>query len=311
MQVTLSIVTAAYNAGAVIDWAVRSLMPQLAEDVEWIIVDDGATDGSAAILDELAAAHAQIHVIHTKNRGAGAARNTGIRTAQGEWIAFLDADDYFTDTAIADIVALVESSGAQDTDIFYLPKIMTDMDGREPHVVQPESPIRNGLPELEFWSSLYRTSYLRQAEVCFPEHREQDVETAFRLLAFNRTTRIRIRHDPAFLVHRDNPDSNVHTWNPERLLRVKTIVYADLIGELADAPENVRKKIVSTLYTSIDQYLIAVIRRHVHPSKNRLQTVTHIGWHYLGRRCTAKTWAKKILFMLLAAATPFRAGTAQ
>ncbi|MGO4922442.1 glycosyltransferase family 2 protein [Bifidobacterium choerinum] len=311
MQVTLSIITAAYNAGMVIDRAVRSLMLQLVEDVEWIIVDDGATDGSAAMLDELAAAHAQIHVIHTENRGAGAARNTGIRAAQGEWIAFLDADDYFTDTAIADIAALVGSSDAQDTDIFYLPKIVTDMEGRAPHVVQPESLIRNGLPDLEFWSSLYRNSYLRQADVRFPEHREQDVETAFRLLAFNRTTRIRTRHDPAFLVHRDNPDSNVHTWNPERLLRVKSTVYADLIGELADAPANVRKKIVSTLYTSIDQYLIAVIRRHIHPSKNQLQTVTRIGWHSLGRQCTAKTWAKKMLFMLLVVVTSFRASTAR
>lgn len=304
MRQPLSIITPAYNAGNVIDRAVQAVAPQLDDGIEWIIIDDGSTDGSGARLDEIAEAHTQIRVIHTANRGAGAARNTGIREARGKWIAFLDADDYVTDTAIADITTLIAAPDAQEVDVFYLPKIMTDMAGEELHVVQPESVIRDGLPELEFWSSLYRADYLRRADVRFPEYREQDVETAFRLLAFNRTNRVRIQHDLAFLVHRDNPDSNVHTWDPERLLRVKSVVYDDLLGELPNVPANVRKKIVSTLYTSVDQYLIEAVRRHTQSNSAHLKKVVRLGYAHLGTPCTVKTWAKKALFVALSLAAP-------
>lgn len=304
MHMTISIITPVYNAGKVIGRAVQSIVPQLSDGVEWIIVDDGSTDGSDAYLDEIADAHTSVRVIHTSNRGAGAARNTGIREAQGEWVAFLDADDYFTDTAIADINKTVEGSALRDADVIYLPKVMTNMEGTDLHVVQPESPIKDGLPELEFWSSLYRAEYLRHADIRFPEYQEQDVETAFRLLAFNRTNRVRIQHEPAFLVHRDNPDSNVHTWDPERLLRVKSVVYADLLGELPNAPANVRKKIVSTLYTSVDQYLIEAVRHHTQPNSAHVQKVLRLGYAHLGTPCTVKTWAKKALFVALSLVAP-------
>lgn len=305
MEGVISIITPAYNAGKVIDRAVDAIVPQMDSNVEWVIVDDGSTDGSGAYLDKIAAVHPRIRIIHTPNRGAGAARNTGIHEAHGEWIAFLDADDYFTDTAIADIRTLIVAPRAREVDIFYLPKIMTDMEGADARVVQPESAIKDGLPELEFWSSLYRTEYLKRADVRFPEHREQDVETAFRMLAFNRTNRIRTQHEPAFLAHRDNPNSNVHTWDPERLLRVKSVVYADLLGKLPNVPANVRKKIVSTLYTSVDQYLIETARRRISSDSVHLQTVLRLGRAHLGAPCTVRTWVKKALFVALSLITPF------
>ena len=298
MSAVLSIVTPAYNAEGVIDRAVQSIVPQLTENVEWIIVDDGSTDEGGALLDSLAASYRQIRVIHTKNRGAGAARNIGIREARGEWIVFLDADDYLADAAIADIISVGAHAG-KVVDIIYLPKIMSNMKGDEFQVVYPETKIQDGLPEIEFWSSVYRLQYLKERKVYFPEYREQDVETAFRLLAFNRTNRVNIQRHPIFLVHRDNPISNVHTWSPERLLRVKSIVYSNLIEELSDAPLNVRKKIVGTLYTCVDQYVIGLIRGGICPSCEQLGVVLGLGKDALKKPCSGKTWMKKILFIML------------
>lgn len=298
----ISIITPAYNAGKVIDRAVDAIVPQMDADAEWIIVDDGSTDGSGAYLDEISAVHPRIRIIHTPNRGAGAARNAGIHEAHGEWIAFLDADDYFTDTAIADIRTLIAAPGAEGVDIFYLPKTMTDMEGADARVVQPESPIKDGLPELEFWSSLYRTEYLKRADIRFPEYREQDVETAFRMLAFNRTNRIRTQHTPAFLVHRDNPNSNVHTWDPERLLYTKACVYAELLMALHGAPKSVRRNICGIMYSCIDRYLLLAIRNGLALPDRHIRTreVRKLGRRFFFHSGTWSTWAKKGLYAPLA-----------
>jgi glycosyltransferase involved in cell wall biosynthesis len=93
-----------------------SVLGQTLRDIEVICVDDGSTDGSAAILDAYALADGRVRVLRQENRGAGLARNAGLDMAEGEWLAFLDADDFFDapmlqemadagDGAHADVVA--------------------------------------------------------------------------------------------------------------------------------------------------------------------------------------------------------------
>jgi glycosyltransferase involved in cell wall biosynthesis len=96
----VSVVIPAYNRSAVISRALRSVLAQTWRDLELIVVDDGSTDGTGARVADLARGDSRVRLCtHDRNRGAQAARNTGIRTAQGEWIAFLDSDDvWFPDS---------------------------------------------------------------------------------------------------------------------------------------------------------------------------------------------------------------------
>lgn len=71
------------------------MIAQTCRDYELILVDDGSTDHSAAMCDQLARQH-HCRVIHQKNGGLGAARNTGIEAAQGDYLFFLDSDDFIS-----------------------------------------------------------------------------------------------------------------------------------------------------------------------------------------------------------------------
>lgn len=73
---------------------IESLMAQTLEEIEIIMVDDGSTDASGAVCDEYAEKNHRIQVIHQNNQGVAVARNTALKAAAGEWITFVDADDW-------------------------------------------------------------------------------------------------------------------------------------------------------------------------------------------------------------------------
>ncbi len=106
-SVIISIVIPVYNGEAHIDRAVNSILTQLNERLELILVDDGSTDHSAAICDLYAEKYMNIHAIHKKNGGVSSARNSGIAVAQGEYLSFIDADDYVSDETYEKIVSVI------------------------------------------------------------------------------------------------------------------------------------------------------------------------------------------------------------
>ena len=80
---------------------VDSILRQTFPDFEMILVDDGSPDGCGAICDEYARADARVRVIHKSNGGLSSARNAGIETARGEWLAFVDSDDWIDPDMLA------------------------------------------------------------------------------------------------------------------------------------------------------------------------------------------------------------------
>lgn len=89
----VSIIVPVYNVEEYLSECVDSVLNQTYSDIEVILVDDGSTDQSGNICDEYAEMDSRIKVIHKKNEGVSAARNTGIETASGERIIFVDSDD--------------------------------------------------------------------------------------------------------------------------------------------------------------------------------------------------------------------------
>lgn len=89
-----SIIIPVYNVDKYIRACLDSVFSQSFTDWEAICINDGSTDGSAAILEEIAAKDDRIIVINQLNAGTAAARNTGLRAAQGDYIFFLDSDDW-------------------------------------------------------------------------------------------------------------------------------------------------------------------------------------------------------------------------
>jgi raffinose-raffinose alpha-galactotransferase len=89
----VSVVIPVYNVKPYLERCVQSVIRQTYKDLEIILVDDGSTDGSGDLCDQLAVTDKRICVIHQENQGLSGARNTGIRQATGEYVIFLDSDD--------------------------------------------------------------------------------------------------------------------------------------------------------------------------------------------------------------------------
>ena len=90
-----SVVIPAYNVAEYLEKCVASVRAQTCADWEVLLVDDGSTDGvTGALCDALGQGDDRIRVIHQENGGLGADRNTGLEAARGEYLVFLDSDDY-------------------------------------------------------------------------------------------------------------------------------------------------------------------------------------------------------------------------
>ena len=110
----VSIIVPVYNAEKYLGECVNSILNQTLSDFELILVDDGSTDGSPALCDRFASRDARVKVIHQANAGAAAARNHGIKAAQGEYIAFADSDDRID----ADMYErMLDAAAANDCDL--------------------------------------------------------------------------------------------------------------------------------------------------------------------------------------------------
>ena len=100
-MVAISVIMPVYNSSGFLKKSIDSVQKQTLDDIEIICVDDGSTDNSVDVLNDLKDKYGNIQIICQENSGPGIARNTGIENAKGEYIAFLDSDDiYLDDTAL-------------------------------------------------------------------------------------------------------------------------------------------------------------------------------------------------------------------
>ena len=100
-----SVVIPVYKVEKYLDMCVQSVIEQTYSDLEVILVDDGSPDQSGLMCDQWAEKDSRIRVVHQENGGLSAARNTGIRHASGDYILFLDSDDWWENNTVLETVA--------------------------------------------------------------------------------------------------------------------------------------------------------------------------------------------------------------
>ncbi len=103
-----SVIIPVYNMEKYVRRCLDSVLGQKIDDFEVIAIDDGSTDNSHRILDEYSAIFPQVHVIHQENSGIGAAYRNGLKNASGEYICFVDSDDYIDSSLLQDLNEVVE-----------------------------------------------------------------------------------------------------------------------------------------------------------------------------------------------------------
>ena len=140
MSNLVSVIMPVYNGVLFVGEAIGSVLTQTLTDWELIVVDDGSTDATPQVLSEFT--DPRISVIRQKNGGEGAARNTGLDAATGQYIAFLDADDLHLPNGLADMISYLESH--RQFDVVYSDGVMCDQD-KKPLICLSE--IRPGMYE--------------------------------------------------------------------------------------------------------------------------------------------------------------------
>ena len=108
MEKLVSVIVPIYNVERYIEKCVTSILEQKYKNIELILVDDGSTDESGKIIDALAKKDKRINVIHKANGGVSSARNSGLDTAKGEYVCFVDGDDYVMEDYITYMYDMIE-----------------------------------------------------------------------------------------------------------------------------------------------------------------------------------------------------------
>lgn len=131
----VSVIVPVYNIKEYLPRCVHSILHQTYRHLEVILVDDGSTDGTGRLCDQLACEDSRIRVFHQKNGGSSSARNLGISHAKGSYLGFIDSDDYIEPWMYERLVAGQLASGAQ---IVQIGRDEVDAEGRQlPNICEP------------------------------------------------------------------------------------------------------------------------------------------------------------------------------
>lgn len=172
-----SIIVAIYNIQAYIDDCVNSIISQSYGNFELLLVNDGSTDGSLALLKEWASKDARIKVIDKPNGGLSSARNEGLKYASGDYVLFVDGDDWLAKDALLSAKDFVENHGDVDMLCFDYWAYYSDSDKK---LISYEAAtgvhkgvdfFRNSVFKLTAWSKFYKRQFLSKIGLFFLEGR--------------------------------------------------------------------------------------------------------------------------------------------
>lgn len=238
MSVRFSLILPVYNVQAYLTRCIRSILAQAYTDDEIILVDDGATDGSPAICDEYAARYDFIRVIHKENGGLSSARNAGLAEAAGEYVWFVDSDDWIEPDALETLRAACESRpdvvkfgylrvDGQTTQV--LPGVQpgTYETAEALEALRREAFCAAGRYILSAWSHVYRRDFLLEHGLTFvSERRIGSEDYLFNLTALQHIQRMTVL-DRALYSYELRGGSLTQQYKPD-LFRRYTALYQGL-----------------------------------------------------------------------------------
>lgn len=237
----LSIIIPIYNVKEYIRECLDSVVlvkRDINDSVEVIIVDDGSTDGCSDIADDYCRFEC-VTVIHQENKGVAAARNTGLRCATGEWVYFVDSDDWLTDNAIEDILSAIHKTPKADIILFDAIENKGNRENTWEHFGHEAiwekdeelSALWRGVlyypscrevlgstdrPLSAPWDKVYRRDFLISHSIVFVEELRVLDDMVFNMEAFGHAVKVAY-HKKIIYHYRIVNESITHSYKPDRL----------------------------------------------------------------------------------------------
>ena len=228
----VSVVVPVYNVEDYIERCLDSIINQNFKHIEIIAINDGSTDSSLSILKHYSCKDKRIRIIDSSNKGVSNARNLGVREARGDFIVFVDSDDWIDKDMIkkmytylkkekADLVMCTyvrEFKNRSKEKIFDLPNVCIygENDIKDKLLRKLVGPIGNELSNPEYldalgtvWGKMYRSEILKNNDFRFVDLKYigSGEDTLFNIYAFNKFKRVVIINEPMYHYWKDNPNS--------------------------------------------------------------------------------------------------------
>lgn len=210
----ISVIIPVYNVERYLARCIESVQKQTYRHLEIILVDDGSTDHSMEICDQFAEKDSRIKVIHKKNGGLSSARNVGLELSRGEYIFFVDSDDYIDGEAFC---TLIEQIKLFDADIAMCQYLKVDENGKalekETSSVEKvklltgkqlliQNSIGSEKTPVVVWNKLYKREIFKQLR--FDEGKQHEDEFIFHKICFQCDTIVSIQKNLYFYTQREN-----------------------------------------------------------------------------------------------------------
>lgn len=214
----ISVIMLTYNREDLVGRAIESILAQTCQDFEFIIVDNGSTDRSGKIADEYAARDPRIRVVHRERGNIGAGRNTGLDAAQGEYITFIDDDDWVEPDFLEFLMNLLEENAADVSICGAADKVFDEKQVMTAEEALIELMWRKKY-NIAFPTKLFRRELVEQLR--FPEEGSyDDIALMYRLLAEAKT--VAYYGLPKYTFYRHENNNSAWTTN-HRLLTPETL----------------------------------------------------------------------------------------
>lgn len=223
-----SVIMPVYGVEKYLKTAVESVVKQTFSDFELILVDDCSPDGCPALCDELAKTDERIKVIHKpQNEGLGFARNTGLAAAEGEYVYFLDSDDYIADTLLEKAY-----TAAEGADIVTF-GVMSEYRNKEGEVIRTETltpPVYKATTPAEVgeafvglnrarvfqyaWNKIYRRAFLNECGILFESTALME-DFLFNIAVFDKAQNVCGVDDTLYFYQHNVRETLANKYSPE------------------------------------------------------------------------------------------------
>lgn len=229
----VSIIIPVYNGEKFINRCVNSLLNQTYKNFEIILINDGSVDDSLKIIKDYAKKYENIVCINQKNQGASIARNNGIKKANGQYIVFVDADDYVNSDYLEKLQKAIKNN---DVAISGFNRVVGD---KIIYSKTPKNVLWSAFKYTSTWGKIYKTEFIKKNKITFLNNYKIGEDLYFNITVLSKTNKISILEYAGYNYY-DNAESLTNTVNKNKNKRNTQML--DLLNNMNIIFENKNKQ---------------------------------------------------------------------
>ena len=304
----ISIIIPVYNSEVTLRRCLDSLISQSISDWELILIDDGSTDKSGEICEEYASKDKRIKVFYKKNGGVSSARNVGLDNAKGEWIAFVDADDFVKEFYLAHllghsqkqvdlVISYAEIHNGNDIQRESYPAKLVDDTNFESMFIENDIQWHTSP-----WSKLYKRRIIEKHHLRFCEgmHIGEDAVFFYSYMLCSKNSYISNDTDYCYFAYTsDSLTKRVNSLTSEVLAynQIREIVESMILKKSIKNPIALRN--LNWLIASYQRRILNTLYHRKIQRQKRLSILTESNWGYYIKYIHADSLKEQILIILL------------